>query len=218
MTFGALLGRCPPAAAPAAVTRRGRSLAPITPVVECFLHAREDEIVHIVEVRQALTHRAGLVAGRSLHFSDEAVKRRPSTQAEMDDAREEIFGQNVVIAAIAGFSDALGDATLEETPCLGADTRFADAELLRKGVEGKRFAFEEEGAKETTGDTGEAVAFGSESHTFDESVAFVQQVDRWGEGRRQSRSFRINLTTGIASALRGNRVHFSRGTGDDAQR
>ena len=144
--------------------------------------------MHFVEVRQAIAHCSWLLDGGILHFSDEAMERGPPAEAKTDDSREEIVGEDVVIAPIAGFSDAIGDAALEKAPRLGADARFADAELLGEGVEGKRFAFEEEGAEDAAGDTGEPVAFGGQSHAFDESVAFVQQVGVFG-GRVSTISF-----------------------------
>jgi|ERR1051326_1909318 hypothetical protein len=128
-----------------------------------------------IEICQAIADGTGLVDGGMLDFSDETVKRGPSGEAETDDSREEIVGEDVVIPPIARFSDAIGDAAVEKAPRLGADAGFADVELLGQGVEGQRLALEEEGAEDTTGDAGQAIAFGGESHAFDESVAFVQQ-------------------------------------------
>lgn len=131
--------------------------------------------MNFVEIRQAISHRARLVTGGFLHLSDEPMECGPSAEAETDDSLEEIVGEDVVIASITGFGDAIGDTAIEETPSLGADARFTDVELLGEGVERKRLAFEQEGAEEAASNARKAVAFGGQPHAFDKSVAFVQQ-------------------------------------------
>src|SRR5690348_273688 len=101
MTFRAVFGRGPRAAAPAALaSRRGRPLAPIVPFVEGGLHPRQDEVVDFIEICQAIADGAWLVEGGMLDFSDETVERGPSGEAETDDSREEILREHVVIPSI----------------------------------------------------------------------------------------------------------------------
>lgn len=127
--------------------------------------------MHVVDVREALSDDARLTPGVRLHILDEAMQRGPPVEAEADDLGEKVGSERVVVAAVARFADALGDAALEEAAGLGADAGLADVELVGELVEGAGLVGEEEGTEETAGDAGESVVFGGESHALDEVVS-----------------------------------------------
>jgi hypothetical protein len=174
------------ATAPAAFTNLcSRSFCPIAPLVESLFDAREDEPVEFVEVRETFSYGARLIGGGVLHLGHEPMKCRPPAETEANNLREEIGGEDVVIASIAGFSDAFGDAAIEKATRLGAYAGFADAELLGEGVEGERIALEEERGEDSSSDAGQAVTFGGEPHALDEGVAFVHSGGTGVSKRRE---------------------------------
>src|SRR5947209_6223756 len=92
-----------------AVARGGHILL-LRPFGERVFDTGEDEGMHIVDVREPFANDARLIGATCLHFPYESMQRRPATHAETDDLGKKIWRERVIVATIAGFADALGDA------------------------------------------------------------------------------------------------------------
>jgi hypothetical protein len=127
--------------------------------------------MYIVDVGKALADDAWLAGTVRLHLADESVQRGPAVEPKTDDLPEEVGSERVVIAAVSRLADSLGDATLDEATCFGADAGLADVELLGELVEGAGLVREQKSAEEAASDAGETIAFGGQSHALDEGVS-----------------------------------------------
>src|SRR5262249_13201827 len=103
--------------------------------------------------------------------ADEAVERGPTSRAVCHQLSEEVWCERVVISTVSRFTDALCYASVEQAARLGAHARLAHTELLGELVERARGLTEHGRAKQSAGDTGEAVGFGREPHSFDKSFS-----------------------------------------------
>lgn len=175
---------------------RHTSAAPLMlgPLLQRIVDPREHERVHGLDVGEAITDDARLVADGRVHLVGEAMEACPTAEPGADDLDEEVRCEGVIIAAVANLADAFGDPAIEETSGLGADAGLAHGELLGEVVEGAGLIAEEEGAEESAGDTREAVGFGGESHAFDEGVS----VGGCHEGSDWSVQYKLNVTPGPA--------------------
>ena len=129
----------------------------------------EEEGVDVLELGEPRVNGGG--RGESLAgLAGEGAQGAPASEPMLDDASDVVWRDRVVVAAIAGATDALDDAALQKATGVGAHAGLAHAEERGEVIEGAWLLGGDQESEEAAGNAWQSVGLGGEPHLLHEPL------------------------------------------------